>query len=393
MCVSQFPRHAKRVADGAVKRAYATLEEPCRAAFTELLQAVRTRTTVEICPRLVAALRNIARFADHYVRALDEWPGVEGTVYPVVHALSQHLLARHPVPRFLASAWHDDGAIGDDKRRWFIAHAAGTRFRDLELPAPMTRQMESIFLRSPDHLSVEAAMRRAEILALGGNAPLVAAVLATRLGRDVANGRFWRTVMEFFVRFAERIGPHAVGPIVDFLQFVRHERVEALTPSGSRFIEPPEPAFSIKGRSPVSLQRLVEAWHRRLGSRPADTISWRRSGLQPMTFEEPSFDPEKPPLRWEIVELTCGSELSREGRQLQHCVATYAPRCLWGQSRIWSLRRVTASSNVRAVTTVEVDPRARAIVQARGLRNRVPSARERALLALWARRENLTLRV
>jgi len=45
------------------------------------------------------------------------------------------------------------------------------------------------------------------------------------------------------------------------------------------------------------------------------------------------------------------------------------------------------------VITIEVDPRARAIVQARGLRNRAPSARARELIALWARRENLCLRL
>ena len=100
-----------------------------------------------------------------------------------------------------------------------MAHAAGTRFRDSDLPLPMTRRMESVFLRSADYLSVEAAMRRAELLALGATDALVTAVLATLLGAELANGPFWRTVMQFFVRASERLDPGAVGPMVDFVQY------------------------------------------------------------------------------------------------------------------------------------------------------------------------------
>ena len=85
---------------------------------------------------------------------------------------------------------------------------------------------------------------------------------------------------------------------------------------------------------------------------------------------------------------------ARRGEALQHCVATYARPCLWGLLRFWSLRRIGASSSFRSVATIEVDPRARAIVQARGLRNGPISARlARILVGQWARRENLALRV
>jgi len=391
---AQFSSYAKLQADRAVKRAFAALGAAERSSFDELLAVVRTRTNIRICPTVLEALRNIARFGPNYVRPLPEWRGDHDSIYPVIDSLAQHLLAVHRVPRFLASVWYGDAnGWADAKRRWFIAHASGMRFRDLDLPVSMSRQMESLFLRSPDHLSVEAAMRRAELLWLGGKDDLVKAVLATRLGSDLANGPFWRTVMQFFVRWSDRLDPGAVGPIVDFVQYVRHEHIEVTTDEGVHLVDPPDPCFSIKGRSPASMQRLVEAWHRGLGVQPTSALSWSRSRLRPLTFQEPPFEPDRPPVRWQLVELTSTSELQAEGKALRHCVASYARLCLWKRSQIWSLRRSKDSSTFRSVATIEIDPKARAIIQARGLRNRAMSSRARELMLLWARRENIGVRV
>ncbi len=391
---ARFSSYARKTTDHAVSHAYACLAGEERASFTELLDAVRRRTTVRMCPPVVAALHNVARFAPRHVRPLADWKGGGGAMYPVVHALVQHLLAVHEVPRFLASVWYGDAsASADVKRRWFIAHAAGTRFRELDLPLSMTRRMESVFLRSPDHLSVEAAMRRAELLALGATDALVKAVLATRLGSELANGAFWRTVMEFFVRASERLDPGVVGPIIDFVQYVRHERVEVITDNGVQFVDPPDPCFSIKGRSLASMQRLVEGWHRGLGAKSGSALSWTRSRFRPLMLADPPAEPDRPPVRWELVELASSAQLRAEGKALRHCVASYARSCLWGLCEIWSLRRTGVSSNFRSVATIQVDPRARAIVQARGRRNGPISARARDLVGQWARRENLALRV
>ena len=389
-----FSTHAKLQTDRAIRQVYAALAPGERSSFDELLAAVRTRTRILVSPAVVVALRNIARFAPQYVRSVQEWQGEYGSAYLVIDSLAEHLLARHRVPRFLVSVWYgDDNAWDDTKRCWFIKHAAGARFRDLDLPAPMTRRMESVFLGSPDHLSLEAALRRAELVALGAKDDLVNAVLATRLGAELANGEFWRTVMQFFARWSDRIDLGAVGPIVHFIQHIRHEHVEVVTEAGVRSVDPPEPGFSIKGRSPTSMQRLVEAWHRGLGARPVSALSWSQSRLRGLTFEEPPAEPDQAPVRWRLVELTSSAELQDEGKTLQHCVASYARLCLWGRSRIWSLRRSGRSAAFRSVATIEIDPKARTIVQARGLRNRPISWRARELMLLWARRENLGVRI
>ena len=396
-----FARHARRRTDQAVSRAYQSFARaPERAgAFAALMDAVRRRSgflrSPEIAGRRVLqvdALRNLATFVGDFARPVRDWPGSAGSFHRVLASLARHLFVRYEVPAFLASVWlGDDGAFARAKRRWYIAHGNGRRFRDLDLPMSMTRRMESLFLASPDHLTVEQAMRRAELTALGASPALADAVLATRLGRDLRNGAFWRTVIAFFVKVDADLDPATVGPIVDFLQAVRHERVEVLTETGPAVLPPPRPDFSMKGRTLPSLLRRVERWHESLGGADVGHYRWARSRYRPMVYEDRAPDPDTPPVRWELVELTSGDQLRREGTVLRHCVASYAGLCARGRSRIWSLRRRNARGDLRTVLTIEIDPAANAVVQARGLRNRPASGRLLSMLREWAHRENLRM--
>jgi hypothetical protein len=91
-----------------------------------------------------------------------------------------------------------------------------------------------------------------------------------------------------------------------------------------------------------------------------------------------------------MMELTNGAQLQIECTALHHCVASYADRCWRGASRIWSLR-VHRGGKVRHVLTVELDLKRRAVIQARGWRNRPPSGKPLRLLRDWAVRERVRL--
>jgi hypothetical protein len=300
------------------------------------------------------------------------------------------LVAKHSAPRFLAAAWYaNDGALGDAKRRWFVTHTAGVSFRSLDVPIALTRKMESVFLRSSDHLEIEYAMRRAELLGLECAPEIADAVLATRRATDLTNGRFWRSVWLFLIAHVHEIEAGQIGPITDFLQAVRHERVVVDTGDGIVMREPPQPDFSLKGRTARSLVRLMEDWHRSLGL-VSGGLSWAPSRFRPMTLEIPQDAPSMPPVTWEVTELTTGAQLQAEGAALHHCVASYAHWCWRGTTRIWSVRRRGPLVS-RPVATVEVDVRRRLIVQARGFRNQRVSGRALYVLQTWANREGLRL--
>jgi hypothetical protein len=336
----------------------------------------------------VEALYNLARFDDSHARSIASWAGSDACWQGSIRSLAQHLVGRYAVPGFLASAWYAvDDSFAEAKRRWYVAHARGASFRSLELPLSMTRRMEHIFLDSDDDMGIEYAMRRAELVALGAPGDLLDAILVSRVGTDLTHGDFWRTVWRFLVANTRSIPISQVGPLIDFLHSIRHERLVVDTLEGRVLQEPPRPQFSMKGRTARSLLRSMDEWHRGLGL-VGDGMSWEPSPLRSMVVETPRHDPSAPPVRWELTELTNGGHLRAEGAALRHCVATYASQCRRGMSWIWSLRR-RSGPNVRSILTIEIDPRRRAIVQARGFRNRRPSGKALELLQTWAKRERL----
>jgi hypothetical protein len=398
-CSEHSVRYHKQQTDRAISQAYSRLaaDAPSAAKFHELLHCVRNRAArFWEAPVLnghhpgVEALVHLSRFKSAHVRLAAEWPGTASSWRLAVSSLAQYLVGKYPVPLFLASCWYStDGAAAVNQRGWFVAHARGASFRSLPLPIVMTRKMEHIFLASKDHLEIEPAMRRAELLALGAPAEVVGAVLSTRLAKDLNNGMFWRTFWHFLIANAEAIDPAQIGPLIDFIQALRHDRVTLETPDGMVQMDPPQPAFSVKGRSAQSMLRLMEDWHRSLGG-GSTSLVWTRSALKPLLLEEPSPEASAPPIHWQMMELTNSAQLRIEGAVLRHCVASYADRCCQGASSIWSLR-LRRGEKVRHVMTVEIDPNRRAVIQARGYANRAPSGRPLQLLQYWAARERLQM--
>ena len=396
----RFVRHHRRQTDRAISQAYARLatNSLSLAAFTELLNCVRKQATRVLDAPVVdgqhlgiEALINLSRFASAHVRPIADWTGSEASWHVTIASLAQHLVGKYSVPRFLAASWYASDACAERKRQWFVAHAAGASFRSLELPMQMTRRMEDIFLASKDHLDIANAMRRAELLGLGVPEQLAQAVLATGLAADLRNSEFWRTVWLFLVTHARVIDPAQVGPIVDFVQSIRHERVTVETARGLLVREPPQPLFSMKGRTVRSMLRMMQEWHQSLGV-ASGGLTWEPSPLRPMMIEEPGQDPFAPPTIWYLMELTNAAALRTEGAALRHCVGSYADRCWRGASRIWSLR-MRRADKVRHVLTIEVHMPTRALIQARGWRNQRAFGKPLRLLQEWTVREKLRLAI
>lgn len=394
-------RYRRRQTDCAIRHAYARLAADALAVtrFSELLYCVRKRAPGLLEAPVVGgnhpgveALVNLSRFGSAHIRPADDWPGTASSWRLGVSSLAHHLVCEYKVPMFLASAWYSTEGPNPDKRRgWFVEHARGASFRSLDLPIVMTRKMEDIFLGSYDHLAIEAAIRRAELIALGAPRSFIEAVSATLLATDLSNGVFWRTVWSFLIANASLIDPAEIGPMIDFMQAIRHERVAVETPDGIEELDPPQPTFSIKGRTVQSILRLMRDWHRSLGvGRVGRT--WTPSPLQPLVLEEPSEDASDPPKRWQFIELTNSAQLRAEGAALHHCVASYADRCCRGMSRIWSLR-FWRGEKVHHVMTIEIDPKRRAVVQARARKNRAVSGKPLRLLQGWADRERLRIAI
>jgi len=367
-------RHDKQSIDRAIGRAYARLraQPRVRRTFARLLEVVhersallRTRTEADGHHVSIDALCNLAIFWREHERAPQGWTGAHGHVVGVIGSLARHLFGGYPTPHFLGSVWLGSNASLDREQRWwFVRHTRGLPFRRVGLPMVMTRAMEHHFLRSPDHLPVLHALRRAEVLGLGGRAALANAIASTPLGRTLDRAEYWRAVIERLVACASELELARLPQLIDYL---------------ATFDELP--------RQPIA--ELLAASERLRGTAIAGRLAWRRSrwhdqvwpaGLDGLAFDE----------RWSIVELLDSRELAAEGRAMAHCVGSYAWRCHAGRSSIWSLRR-EADGRIASMLTIEVDPRSRTIVQIRGPANERRITAGHALLRAWAAREELTI--
>jgi hypothetical protein len=381
MSTDTFRRHTRACVDAATRIAFASLPKISsrRSLFERLLSIARQRSDLMGTPPTakgevvqVSTLRAFVDFESDLVRDPESWSGANGHPLRVVDSLASHLFGRYPTPRFLASAWFGERTSARIARhRWFVAHARGQRFRSLDLPIAMTRRMEDVFLRTPDHFSIDHALRRAEVIGLGGTQALADAVLSTRLAEHFDNADRWRDVLAWLVRCSDSVDLAQLSPLVDYLHANLH-------------------LICLRGRTFASVMRLVRDWHGWLAHERAPLVRWRRSRWNDMVIPiEPRPD-ERRRSEWTIIELVDSRELANEGRRMHHCVSTYAHRCAAGLSSIWSLRRRWCDDGtVHPMLTIEVRPDTRTIVQLRTYANGRPMRWQLDLVRQWAAREGL----
>jgi len=380
MATQLFHRHTRKCIDAAVRRALDSLApRPCvRDAFVRLSTVVHARSDLLRTPPArdgsfphLDALVNLARFHREALADPYDWSGASGHPMVVVHALAGHLLGRYPTPRFLASVWFGTNTIAERARRnWFVQHARGRRFRSLTLPIAMTRRMEHAFLRSPHHLDVDRALRRAEVIGLGGRPELGDAVIATHLGRAFEHPDAWREAIAWLVGCGDELDVAQVAPIVEHLR--------ALGPERAR------PALA--GRALAAVWTDVQLSQTPRVSRRG-VLTWSPSRWQGLVVDA-SIGPHRE--RWQVVELLDSDQLAHEGRAMRHCVGSYVRRCAGGFAAIWSLRRVWIEDAPPCSSlTIEVDPKTGTIVQLKGRCNSRPSGRPLEIARDWAAREGL----
>jgi hypothetical protein len=350
----------------------------CRAG-TDLL-------TAPDAPALANALLALSAHHRDWIRPLRDWRRPSHNIGRQLRSLIRHLIARYDVPAFLDAAWLEGLTIDAVKYQgWYKHVASGQNIRTApDLPIPLTKKQAHLFLRAPDDFDIPSAFRWAVIVDLGGDERIVRSILTTWVGTTFELDEFWLSVFRFFAA-NPMLDPAHHGPIVDFL---RHQKFEPSVPNpiadrpGEPALIPAQPNLSMKGRTPESVLRAMWEWHRSLAQDRAKTIavSWGPSGFPGFECKDGAGEDARV---YRIVELLTANELFAEGRAMRHCVASYAGSCTSGRTSIWSLQKSTETDRRVRMVTIEVSNRPGTIVQVRGRCNRLPTERERALLASW----------
>lgn len=394
-----FRKTAKQQLDDAIhaSRSLAKQHTGVPPAYERLLWHVQTRSYLLHPSDRVgdnrigfnAGLMSLSLYHGDWLRPVEAWHPVEQNPWPQFNSLAQHLLARCPVPAFMTSAWFDlPPGEKLPQHDWYKHLGRGENIRTINLPLKLTKAMAHLFTQAPHHLSAVQAIRWAQVRGLGGSKLLARAIVSTRLGKFLENEDFWESVLHFFINHPS-LDLAQVGPVVDFLQHQRFEWKEGVSPSGAfGRLPPPRPGYSMKGRTVASILRQVDEWHKELGREENQpTIIWRHSPFK--DFQMVEGDEGLGKMRvWTITELLTSRALFIEGREMQHCVATYTDLCVSRQASIWSMQMVNRRGQ-RRVLTIDVDIPTRTIFEVRGRCNRMPSAGERAIVERWAAVEGL----
>jgi hypothetical protein len=289
----------------------------------------------------------------------------------------------------MASVWFDlpPGEILP-QHRWYKHLGLGQNIRTASLPLRLTKAMAHLFSQAPHHYTAVAALRWAQVRGLGGCEALARAVVGTRLGKVLENEDFWESVLHFFINHPS-LDLSQIGPVVDFLQHQKFEWKEGVSQEGVFGKQPPpRPDYTMKGRTVASILRQVEEWHKQLGQDTHQpSLSWQHSTFKELRLVEGNEALGNMRV-WTITELLTSRALFLEGQAMRHCVATYAERCVNGQTSIWSMQ-VENQRGRHRVLTIEVDVLKRTICQSRRKCNRLPQAAERKVVGRWAEEQGL----
>lgn len=320
---------------------------------------------------MLDALLALATQHTHWRRDVRQWRPTSKSRNQVFGDLVRHLMAEYPVPSFMDSAWFaGSDASSARQQSWFVHIGQGGNIRTADVPISLTKRMAHLFLAAPGTYSISQALRWAQVRGIGGDNELAEHVIATRLGEDLENDEFWVDVVHFFVN-NPMLDYDQFGPIVDYVHNQRYVPTERRLADGTVLNAPPQPDFSMKGRTAERILELVEQWHAQLPTEKSSRHSqWPESGFSPY---EKTEERNGHTIRWTISEITTRKGLLEEGRVMHHCVASYAPYCARGQKSVWSLSVEDRDTGYKdRVLTIAVQNATRRVVQARGRCNALP---------------------
>ncbi len=337
-----------------------------------------------------------------WIRPLATWPAESlGDLDAIGRSLVEHLLVRYPVPAPLYRPWRSSDPPPLKWATWLVLIGQGA---SLHRAAPhfgwsVSTKLAQHLNAITDDISPIDAVMWAEIMRLGGSRTELARIRRhpgyvfdptgpDEHDRSIDGVERPHELPHQFIRqldptYRPAPRPHAASEAfrafwrstAGWLAAHRDELTDATSDAIldwalHRHIE--DAGFAWSGRTLEATLEHARAYRQTISRvRVVEALVWPGRGWN---WEHPIDDSDP----WRIVELTSAVELAEESRTMQHCVASYAYRCVQGASAIFSVSRGDGRR-----FTVEIDPRSRQLVQARGARNRSCDDAELALVRRW----------
>ncbi|HEX5471094.1 MAG TPA: PcfJ domain-containing protein [Lacipirellulaceae bacterium] len=389
-------RSVKKTVDAALHAAQTHLVGEDQMSFQLLLRHIRPRTSLLSTASeplkqgtgevILAGLVEIARRRGGWLRPIHKWLPPQASQFVQFRSLVNHLFARYMVPNFMASVWLRPRPEAASWLALFLHLGRGKSIRQFDTPIRLTKRMARYFMLAPDDLSVEQALRWAQVRGLGGKAKLARTVVDTWLRVPTTDEPFCKTLIEFLVSN----WPMSLDEVRQIIQFVHDQRFQpAETTWGlGAGPEPLQPDFVVRGLSLRSIRRRMAHWREEV-IRMNPTLVVQSDTIWPAT-DIGSFRYDDGDVLWTVEELLSGKALKVDGGIMDHCVATYIHACFRRWTSIWSLKAHEGERS-RRILTIQVSPRTRRILQAKGRKNVAPDEQSWLVLKQWANQERLAL--
>lgn len=263
------------------------------------------------------------------------------------------------------------GALSEVPKQiiWIRWMARGKNIRKAPfLTMPLSSREAHWLTKAPIHSTFGGAFFYGIVKARGGSDELFYRLF--NFYRSPPNDRrFLDHLIHFLSRF--QAGSKLNKPAFSLLMtYVEHHRQERLP-------------FSLKGRSLDALLRHANEWE--IERRRQAHVQW----LEQYTLEWPKvsipgMEQEQGKYKMVISQLNSQLELYKEGLEMHHCVASYAHKCITGQSSIWSLRRYDKAGEFKRLATLEVNEYGE-LIQAYGPYNASPKKDTWKLIHHWTK--------
>ena len=359
-------------------------------------------------------VRSIATISFYYLfrlRDIETW--IPKRISPIhqLDGLIEHLYSKYKVPKFLYKGFHhlvdNRTTTGGDHTmiELFLHIGSGVSFKKFDggPRLKINNKFYHYLFSTPEHLDLYKAFRRAQILSMGGDNWLFETFMDSKLNAPTtsASDEFWVTVIQFFITNS-MVDETKIKEIIDYIEYQKFQRRFA----NGIYEAPPQPNFTMKGRTVDSLIRMSDNWHRiQAEAAQAARIGYRNNRnnrniggvIAPRRYEVPKdfswdkatnirgfvFQKNKKEL-FDIIELVNSRQLRDQSESQRNCVYSYASSCASGTCRIFTLRL-----NSEPLLTIEA--KGYRLVQIKGKCNRLPTESEMRFVKLWADKERLII--
>lgn len=360
----------------------------CRKVLFNFLMYLEENSDILNEHKYIKGIETIANHHLSWVRPIEDWHVKRHNRSHQFRVLLRHLFAAYEIPVFMDSVWMTDNEC---YQNWYIHIGLGQNIRTApDLPTTLTKKMAHHFLQTPKQYTVEEGLRWGQVHALGGDKRLAEALRGTKVIEDFKHDDFWMNLFRFFIQNPMLDVSH-VHPIVDYIWSQKFQERRVYVDRGvEEVMDPPQPNFSMNGRTPTTLLRQVNDWHRELGKvTRGGELQWGRADIGEFLYRIKRK--HRKSKMWQIRELLSTDELFDEGRRMNHCVSSYGQSCYKGIKSIWTMESKEEDEKTQKLLTIEVLMEDKRINQVRGKGNRLPTAGEMSVLNRWAAKEDLTI--